>query len=164
MRYTYRFIVSRKTKRHLDVLAKRRSSTDSLTDTETTTGSDSIDSVDCEDSLDDGSLHDEGCLFLNEDNPKPVNGCDMLCEHFTNISSLEQKQYEKNTNDEVAQLFMDDSGWPSPREIFFGIEKVAVGDEDHLDDEDFISESNSYFNEPVSIFETANPDDIFFSG
>ena len=88
----------------------------------------------------------------------------MLCEHFTNISSLEQKQYEKNTNDEVTQLFMDDSGWPSPHEIFFGIEKVAVGDEDHLDDEDFISESNSYFNEPVSIFETANPDDIFFSG
>ena len=165
MRYTYRFIVSRKTKRHLDKLAKRRSSTDSTTDSETTTGSYSSDSIDCEDSLDDISSRSGSPLLLNEEMPTPLTCCDTLCENFIDINSLERRQLERGTMDEISKLSMDEYGWPSPHEIFMGIEEVQVITEEHLDDEKFISESiNSYFDQTDSIFETANPDDIFLSG
>ena len=97
--------------------------------------------------------------------PKPVTCFDTLCENFTDINSLEQRQLEKSTVDEISKLSMDENGWPSPHEIFMGIEEIQVIREEHLDDEKFISESiTSYFDQTDSIFETANPDDIFLSG
>jgi len=166
LRYTYRFIVSRKTKRHLDKLAKRRSSTDSTTDTETTTGSDSIDSIDFEDGFED-RYSDDGfpTSFLNEDLHKPLM-CDVLCEKFTDINSLEERQHGKYPNEEFPKLFVDESCWPSPHEIFMGMEKVKVLTDEDLDDKDFIAKTihTPYSFQPDSLLVSASPVEVFSLG
>ena len=92
--------------------------------------------------------------------------CDVLCEKFTDISSLEERQHGRYQNDEFSKLFVDESCWPSPHEIFMGMEKVKMVNNEDLDDKDFISKAihTPYTCQPDSLLVTANPVEVFSLG